>query len=337
MTVFILCGIIYYRGESTIKDISENVRKSFYEQRGRGINGFGFVEIFKDYITTRRFTEEGDTIKSLSESKACEIMFHHRMPTSTDNDVKTNHPIISKQDFFEYNYYFVHNGVIRNPYAIKREHEKLGIEYSTKNEKDSRFNDSEALMHELALVIEGKKKKEDFSVRGSIAFIMLQTNKFNKATALYYGRNSFNPLTITNVRNVLTAIKSEGGNDKIKENTLFRYDYESKDTISEPLQMEDKEATRLLRSGYGILFASDFINDIVCYREIEIPKMNSLTMRELMLMHNVNFNLLEREKLKFENSMFGWNNRSDNSINKINYISLYKNNILINDLIEYKS
>lgn len=172
-------------------------------------------------------------MEALDKSTATEILFHHRIPTSTNNTVGTNHPIVAINKIYKHNYWFIHNGIIGNDFQLKTDHEKLGIKYNT--EEDYRFNDSEALMHELILVIEGIKKPEEFAAKGSIAFILLQTNKNDKAEALYYGRWG-NPLKLTYIKGMMILRSEHPNASDIEENKLFRYDYKTKETTSQDIK-----------------------------------------------------------------------------------------------------
>lgn len=232
-----MCGIVSVRTTNESYPNGERVKTLFEAQRGRGTNGFGFLEIFPKRISLHRFVNEEDAMKVLEKSEAKDILFHHRIPTSTDNNVKTNHPIVANSDVYKHNYYFVHNGVISNDDELKGEHEKLGIEYSTVD--GNKFNDSEALMHELILIIEGMKLPEQFSVKGSLAFVMIQTDKFNNPLKKFYGRNEFNPLSIDELADVV-VLRSEGKN-QIEPNKLFEYDYETKLTTVSDMKMDGTE------------------------------------------------------------------------------------------------
>jgi len=219
-----LCGILYLKSNNG-QPVGKYAEIVYQYQKNRGQNGWGMVEVKKDKITVSRFTKENDAVKALKESNAPEILFHNRFPTSTNNTVKTNHPIVSINPAYKHNYYFIHNGIIGNDLQLKIDHEKLGIKYNTV--EDYRFNDSESLMHELILIIEGIKKPEEFAAKGSLAFIMLQTDKTDHAEALYYGRWG-NPLKFTNIKGMMVLRSECPKTEDIEENKLFRYDYKKK-------------------------------------------------------------------------------------------------------------
>lgn len=228
-----MCGIAVAKNfeGGPVKSLVHDI---FKQQRGRGTNGFGFIEIHNNKVFLKRFTKEADALEHLDRSEASEILFHHRAPTSTDNTVKTNHPIMADNDVYKHKYYIIHNGHINNSYLLKSEHEKLDIKYSSM--QDYRFNDSESLMHELALIIEGKKEAKDFAAKGSLAFVLLQTDKANNPIALYYGRNDSNPLKLTQITGLMT-LRSEGSSDNVEPNKLFRFDYKTKETTVENMDL----------------------------------------------------------------------------------------------------
>lgn len=125
----------------------------------------------------------------------------------------------------------VHNGVIWNDDLVSKEQFNNGIHYVSK-QRDGRFNDSEVLMYDIADVIEGKKDK--LECEGSIAFIIVQLDKDGNRKALYFGRNSGNPLKIKKYNSGF-SLTSEGDGINIDMNTLFKYDYATKVFSQTPL------------------------------------------------------------------------------------------------------
>lgn len=235
-----MCGVAYSKSFK-YKPVNSIIELVYEFQKTRGTDGYGFTEVFGDRISTKRFKDEKDALAELKKSQSSEILFHHRQPTSTENDVKSNHPIITTSEVYKYNYYFIHNGCITNDEYLKKEHEKLGIKYNTTVE--DKFNDSESLMHELILVIEGIKKPEEFEAIGSMAFIMLQTDKNNKAVSLCYGRWN-NPLTLFQLEDSLTIRSVGGSGNEISENILYKFDYITRKTTEQPIKFGERWVER---------------------------------------------------------------------------------------------
>jgi hypothetical protein len=96
----------------------------------------------------------------------------------------------------------------------------MGIKYYSQL-PDYTFNDSEALLWDFALTMEGKQK--EMLARGAIAFICLRLDN-GKLTKMYFGRNS-NPLNMYRDKTGIT-LSSEGVGEPIDENTLYTYNYE---------------------------------------------------------------------------------------------------------------
>ena len=222
-----MCGIVFSKNFKGLP-VAPMIESAYEQQKGRGRSGFGFIELKENELNLKRFVHEEEALKQLRLSKATEILWHHRIPTSTINSGLSNHPLFTTGDFYTHKYYLVHNGGINNDLSLREEHEKLGIQYNSIAKSLSGvgqgFNDSEALLHELALVLDGKKDIKDFKAYGGMAFIMLQTDRFNNALALYFGRNS-NPLTITHLKGDILSIKSENGAEEVAPNILHRFDY----------------------------------------------------------------------------------------------------------------
>lgn len=214
-----MCGIVYSLNLSN-KPVNKLIEKRYLEQRHRGTDGFGFYIPYEDRLTHN--VREGRILSLLRRSKATEILFHHRYPSSTHNVRNSCHPFSTK-NYFAHNYVGVHNGVIWNELELKDQHEKLFIDY-TSEEEDGSFNDSEALIFDIARYIEGEVSY--LTAEGTIAFIMVQRDKKGEAKALYFGRNAGNPLIIQKTKKTLT-LASEGKGEMIEVNTLYRYDYKT--------------------------------------------------------------------------------------------------------------
>lgn len=222
--------------------------KRYQSQKTRGTEGFGYVAMNGDKICKYvRHEDEVDIIKSLENEIADSIMFHHRFPTSTPNIIESAHPIKVSHPELDYDYYGIHNGIITNDEVLKEGHEKLGYVYTTLIKSyfttqggtdytyPDKWNDSEALVIELARYIEGKTKK--IFVEGSIAVVVLQVDKeTGRVVAMYYGRNEGNPLKIERTKNFFT-LTSEGNGIEIPADILFRYDYHTEDITTDVVKI----------------------------------------------------------------------------------------------------
>jgi hypothetical protein len=183
----------------------------------------------------RRAEREEDILGKLAHENGSEILFHHRLPTSTPNLLDCTHPIKVEHSTLRYVYYLAHNGIIVNAGERRIEHEKAGFSYSsivrieqrTRNHsyQGEQFNDSECLAIDLARYIEGQTDK--IEARGSAAFICLQVEpRSRQPRALYAARNSGSPLGIYEDSNVF-ALLSQGGGHDLPPDTLVHFDYHS--------------------------------------------------------------------------------------------------------------
>lgn len=196
------------------------VVKRYKQQRNRGTEGFGFY--LPEANRLAHNTRETKALRYLKKQQATEVLWHHRYPTSTDNVRNGCHPYTTG-DYFKTQYIMAHNGVISNAYDLKREHEKLGIRYVSEQD-NGQFNDSEALMWDIALTIEGEQT--DMKAEGRIAFIMVEMDG-EKRKRLYYGRNTGSPLVMSKTSKYFT-LASEYEGDKgtdVATDTLFWYNY----------------------------------------------------------------------------------------------------------------
>lgn len=284
-----MCGIIYvdFR-QSNLKKSGKRmaVLERLYDaQKSRGSDGFGYVSIKDGEVIAFDRAESVDTIKrSLYQNMGDIVLFHHRFPTSTENVAELNHPLPIIHEMLDYNYFVVHNGVIHNPDAVKKEHAKLGINYSTLHEEISsecinipffnkksvqknstviKFNDSEALAWDLALMIEGKIP--NIRTYGTNAFIVLQVEKkTNKVTKVFYGHNAGNPLCLSTTKEI-TSLRSVGG-ESIDTNLLFSFD------INTGVSIATEHIFKRYDNDSGIVYSSKLSNDEWSSKTSEIEK-----------------------------------------------------------------
>lgn len=171
-------------------------------------------------------------MRLLKRERASEILFHHRFPTSTANVRNACHPFSTK-NHWDNNYVMVHNGVIWNDFQVAKKQTADGIRYAS-FQANGDFNDSEVLMYDIAQYLEGEK--DSLECEGNIAFIMVQRNKKGEKTALFFGRNTGNPLKIQRDATGF-SLTSEGAGENIKPNTLFRFDYNTGEITESPLEI----------------------------------------------------------------------------------------------------
>jgi len=124
---------------------------------------------------------------------------------------------------FDTTYVLVHNGVLYNEDDLKQQHDKLGIKY-TSVQHDKSFNDSEGLLWDFALYMEGKQDK--MLAEGSIAFIALAIRGDHRE--LYFSRNMGSPLYLKDTSKQL-SIASEGEGDSVPTDKLFKFDLETRE------------------------------------------------------------------------------------------------------------
>ena len=232
-----MCGIVYTKRLDG-KVAHKQVIKRYEAQADRGSDGFGYVSLTDGLVSDyARATTEEAIMDRMEKDKSSEILFHHRLPTSTPNFAETAHPILISNKLLKCDYYVIHNGIISDDKELKAKHEKMGFAYNTEVvqkwrqgeniiSKSKMWNDSEALAIELALAIEAEAPKLD--ITGSIAFIALQVEKnTRKAKKLYYGRNASNPLKLDIQKKQFFVLASEGSGQDISTDTLYSFDYDT--------------------------------------------------------------------------------------------------------------
>jgi hypothetical protein len=134
---------------------------------------------------------------------------------------------------------------------LKKEHEKLGINYVSL-QPDGTFNDSEALIYDLARFVEGQTDK--VKATGSVAFIMVKRHN-GKPISVLFGRNSGSPLKIWKDKKGIT-LSSEGKGTDVPVNVLHEFNYATKKITTKPMEISsgwgNYGATCTTCGGYGL-------------------------------------------------------------------------------------
>lgn len=237
------------------KRAGQVVFELYKNQKGRGQRGFGYVALKDRKVVAVRRSRDEEGIKNfLMKEDADAIMFHHRLPTSTDNTLGTTHPIFVSDAELEFDYYVAHNGIISNASYLKGKHNSLGYEYRTEHTiydtavyidgtveqldgATAKFNDSESLAIEIARYLEGLTT--EIGTTGSVAFWVLRVNKdTNEADFFLYGKNYGRDLA-TKSNNKWLSISSETGTE-LKAMTLYTLDLEDLTITEDKLHIMDE-------------------------------------------------------------------------------------------------
>lgn len=236
-----MCGLVYFKSFNK-EDVLPDLRKRYEAQKTRGQQGFG---VFYPGTSMIYRAETEDKIllalDSATDKEVVEALFHHRMPTSTPNVLNAAHPF-STGNMFRHNYVLAHNGVIWNDTELKEEHEERGIKYAS-IQGDGKFNDSESLLWEMAMYLEGMTDTP--GTKGGAAFIVIEqvyTKNRTRPVKLHFGRNEADPLflTLTDERIVLASEKDRWDDDahSIMPDFLYTFDYRTKKLSFKPMKLE---------------------------------------------------------------------------------------------------
>lgn len=257
-----MCGLVYGRRLDG-KLARKMILKRYKAQKSRGKEGFGFVGLADGkMVEFNRTEDEDDILKLLEASKADEVMFHHRMPTSTPNFRECAHPIKVSNVGLKFDYYLIHNGVIASGDELKRRHNELGFQYTTEvamewsNQgkvicSDSKYNDSEALAVELAIDLD-REGDGIPNVTGSIAFICLQIDKSTrKAVKLFFGRNYGNPLKFSHIEGKYVSLTSEGAGTEVVPHKLNVINYETYEHTEREYKVGGYSYSNTGNAGFG--------------------------------------------------------------------------------------
>lgn len=211
-----MCGIVYAQSFDG-SPVNNAIMQQFDKQRNRGTQGFGIFD--GQFGNMVHAAHEDKILKWLVKYDSNLLLMHHRFPTSTINVKRAAHPFSTKKYFGKTQYVLVHNGSIRNAEELFCDHQELGINYHSLLQ-DLTFNDSEALLWDFALYMEGKQK--ELTASGGIAFICLKLVK-GKLTHMYFARNT-NPLMLKRDQ-AGVSLSSEGEGEMIDADTLYTWNY----------------------------------------------------------------------------------------------------------------
>ena len=230
-----MCGIIgFIPKDPKAKNTGKYIIEQYQRQLSRGQRGFGLMSIYENKVIIDRATEPVKALLDARDSTAPIQFFHHRMPTSTENEIEQTHPFLISHDELGFDYYVIHNGVIRNPHELMKIHtEELGYAYNTLQKSEinesqygyhntyNKFNDSETLAIEAARYFDGKS--EDIGCFGTIAFIVIRmAKKTHKPIDILWSRNKGNPLEMVETKHGLLIASEVYHEDAelITENTF---------------------------------------------------------------------------------------------------------------------
>lgn len=214
-----MCGLVFAY-DRTGAPVNNAILDQYDKQKTRGQEGFGVFDGQFGHMI--RSAHEDGILKWLTKYNSNLLLMHHRLPTSTINVKRAAHPFSTKDYFGKTQYVLVHNGGIRNATELFCDHQEMGIDYYSLLQ-DLTFNDSEALLWDFALTMEGRQA--ELKAEGGIAFICLKLVK-GKLERMYFGKNYSKPLNMVRTKQSL-SLSSEGEGEPIKDNTLYNYNYKS--------------------------------------------------------------------------------------------------------------
>ena len=292
----VICGIVYSKNFWG-KPVGKTIVKRYKNQRSRGFQGFGYYIPESNKLTHN--TKESRILKMLKrDKKASEVLFHHRYPTSTANVRNACHPFSTK-DTYDNNYVLVHNGVLWNSHALKKEHDELGIKYVSLQES-GKFNDSEALLYDVARYLEGEVDK--ITAYGTIAFICIKRDEDGIPEAVYFARNDGNPLHMKLTDNSIT-LSSVGEGEMIKPDTLYRFDYRTYKLTEQYLTIPEYGNVSYYGSGaFGFGAGNNYYDDVFEDDDRYVSSLNNQTdLSRYNLLKDSDFNAHDAYALGEEN------------------------------------
>ena len=179
-----MCGIIGSWIMADVNKYFDKLEAIYKNQDERGKEGSGVVIMRKGKFTRYRNKHSTTIIDELKKEKIWKpkkndiVLFHHRIPTSTGNTPKANHPIRDEHK----NIYLIHNGIITNANDLYKELTARGHKFETLTKVESAllegsgklsyyyhsFTDTEVLVH----LLEEKLKETNNDVQKAIEYVV---------------------------------------------------------------------------------------------------------------------------------------------------------------------
>lgn len=156
-----MCGIlgcVVVDGDRS--SVMETLFNIFHNQKTRGTQGAGIsinntgskLFRFRSIEPYRLFAVHNQKVwDNLKQGSL--VLFHHRYPTSSPNELKYNHPIASEDG----KVHVIHNGILSNEHELFDEL-KDNHTFETKDKEGNRFTDTEVVVHVFEEVYKGKKE-----------------------------------------------------------------------------------------------------------------------------------------------------------------------------------
>lgn len=192
-----MCGILGVAVKKWSMGVVRNLFDIFDHQSGRGVNGAGIsinsaegLWRFRSYSPYRIFAAYNATIWE-SVKSGDRILFHHRIPTSTENAPRFNHPFENEDKTL----HLIHNGIIANDRELFA---RLKSRHTFETLDGDKFTDSEVLVH----LFEDEYAKDKDVVKALIRTSETATGSFTFAMqrkgddCIYLVKHS-NPLVIS--------------------------------------------------------------------------------------------------------------------------------------------
>ncbi len=169
-----MCGIIGVVINKQSKDIIKNLYDIFINQKDRGMKGAGIsinnggsLIRFRSLSPFRLFNAYNYEEVWSKVGEGCRVLVHHRYPTSTENEIRFNHPIQNEDKTI----HLIHNGVLMNDKELYNKL-KLRHTFDTQNGNKEEYTDSEVMLH----LFEDRYKGKSENIVKALKYIFEKTS-----------------------------------------------------------------------------------------------------------------------------------------------------------------
>lgn len=247
-----ICGVIVNKNS---KKIIKNLYDIFINQKSRGVKGAGIsinnggsLIRFRSLSPFRLFNAYNYEGVWSRVGEGCRVLLHHRYPTSTQNEVRFNHPIQNEDKTI----HLIHNGVLMNDKELYKKL-KLRHTFDTQNGNKNEYTDSEVMLH----LFEDKYNGNSENIVKALEYVFDKTSgSFANAFQIKGDKNIY---LIRHSCPIIISMDEDGNfyfsSEHNKDNKNLKKVYE----------LEDGEIGKLNTKGYKMLSKKDSKEDYKGY------------------------------------------------------------------------
>jgi len=259
-----MCGIVGCAINKHSNKVIKNIYELFINQKLRGVKGAGisinnggFMIRFRSLSPFRIFNAYNYENIWSNVGDGCRVLFHHRYPTSTANEIKFNHPMENEDKQI----HMIHNGILMNDKELYNKLKKKHT-FDTEKGKKNEFTDSEVMLH----LFEDKYMGDEKNILKGLEYVFKKTSG-NFAVAFQIKGNK-NIYLIKHNAPIIISLDEDG-------NFYFSSEFNDKNkNLKKVYELEEGEIGKLNSKGYKMLSKVETVDDYKGYENLNYYNYN---------------------------------------------------------------